>query len=315
MHLRGAPRPRHLARLVKVLKALWLWPVQRIQSKKQMVKKRETNLALYRYNERANFSGIRDRVNAGENHAMQSSSDELRSADDHQPNLRQRDELIEEYMRYVRNLAAMMISTMELPRHIMDDLVAGGLLGLVEAAERFDFKAGSNFKTFSFHRIRGAMIDSIRRCSDFSGKAYRAVRSLEAYASIREEYTHARNLDERRDKKQRLQSILNLVANGALAYRLCFCDEEEAEFAQSHLGNAEQMLAKRQSNKEVLEMVETLPDKERLIVEEYYLHGLSFSEIAKKYPNLSKSWISRLHKRALDQLRMQMLEAWGEARA
>lgn len=210
----------------------------------------------------------------------------------------------------------MMITTMDFPRHIMDDLVAGGLLGLVEAAERFDFKEGSNFKSFAFHRIRGAMIDSIRRSSDFSGKAYRAARSLEAYASLREEYSHAASREDRQDKRRKLEAIFNLASEGALAYRLSFCEHDDQGLRDVHHSkNAEQLLTHRQNNRKILDFVETLPDKERLIVEEYYLHGLSFTEITKKHPTLSKSWVSRLHKRALVQLREKMLEAWGESPA
>lgn len=224
-----------------------------------------------------------------------------------------RHDLIAEYMRYVRNLARMMINSMDLPKQGFDDLVAGGMLGLVEAAERFDFASGSNFKGFAFHRIRGAMIDSIRRSSDFSGKAYRAARAFEACSSLREESRHVRSAQEQQNKKQRLDEILNLAAEGALAYRLSFADyDDQASSEAQNQSNPELLLGEKESTRKISHLLETLPEKERLIVEEYYFHGMSFTEITEKYPNLSKSWVSKLHKRALQILRKRMLEAWGE---
>ena len=67
-----------------------------------------------------------------------------------------------------------------------------------------------------------------------------------------------------------------------------------------------------ESGRRITSLIESLPEKERLIVEEYYYKGLSFIEITQKFPNLSKSWISRLHKRALFRLRRMLLNEWGE---
>lgn len=218
-----------------------------------------------------------------------------------------RDDLISSYQRYVRNLAGMMITTMMLPQSLMDDLVSAGMLGLVEAAERFDHRRGKNFKTFAFYRIRGAMIDSIRRSSDFSGRAYRAARAFEAYSSLREEYSHGRDRAGRNDRRRRLEEILNLASDGALAFRMSVPDDDANTPIELRIRrNAEQILIAEEDNKKVSLLVETLPEKERLIVEEYYINGLSFVQITEKYPTLSKSWVSRLHKRALRKLRSGM---------
>jgi len=216
----------------------------------------------------------------------------------------ERDELICGYQRYVQNLAGLMITTMMLPRSMIDDLISAGLLGLVEAAERFDSRQGKNFKTYAFYRIRGAMIDSIRRTSDFSGRAYRAARALDAYISLREEHNHSQDGEKHKTRARKLDEILNLAAEGALAFRMGFPDD--GMYMPPELcvfRNAEQLMIKDQSCRKISLLVETLPEKERLIVEEYYTNGLSFVEITEKYPTLSKSWVSRLHKRALQRLR------------
>jgi RNA polymerase sigma factor (sigma-70 family) len=51
-----------------------------------------------------------------------------------------------------------------------------------------------------------------------------------------------------------------------------------------------------------------LPEKERIIIEQYYFHDLTLSEVAQQYAGLSKSWVSRLHDRALGMLREKLVE-------
>jgi RNA polymerase sigma factor (sigma-70 family) len=55
-------------------------------------------------------------------------------------------------------------------------------------------------------------------------------------------------------------------------------------------------------------LIATLPEKERLIVEDYYLKEKSFVEIANENGGMSKSWVSRLHSRALELLKERLLE-------
>ena len=224
-----------------------------------------------------------------------------------------REQIFSEFHQLVNQLAKRLVNALDLPRHAHDDLVAGGYLGLVEAAERFDPSQAASFRTFAIYRIRGAMIDTLRRTSDFSGKAYRVARAMDSFYSIREEYRHERDPNQRKDKRKKLEDILNIASTGALAYRLCLTeyDEETPPQLVSH-NNGEKVLCDEADNKKVVELLSNLPEKERLIVEEYYFHGLSFVEITKKYPGLSKSWVSRLHKRALEILRNNMFGEWGE---
>ena len=223
-----------------------------------------------------------------------------------------RDELIVEYQEYVINVAKYLSATMELPSEILDDLIASGFLGLVEAAERYDLSQGRDFKSFAFHRIRGAMIDSLRRTSDFSGRAYRVARALDSYESLKEEYRHSFDQVKRKEKSRRLSEILNIAAEGALAYRLSFAEcelEKTCELIDEE--HAEKKIIDLEDTRHISKLVESLPEKERIIVEEYYYNGLSFVQITQKYPELSnKSWVSKIHKRAMAKLRYLTLKDW-----
>ena len=223
-------------------------------------------------------------------------------------NIKSRDELVVAYRKYVDHLVALLIKRMHLPLEMFDELAAAGYLGLVEAAERFDFTSGSEFKTFAFLRIRGAVIDSIRRTSDLAGKAYRYFRALQAVQDLRERMLadaamgRPRKLSQ--SDAQRLAVILDYAAKGALAYRLSYSDVEEEVAAIKRLDiTPEDELSSRERCAILRELVKALPDNERLIIEEYYFRDKPFSQIASEHEGFSKSWVSKLHGRALERLK------------
>ena len=156
------------------------------------------------------------------------------------------------------------------------------------------------------------MIDSLRRTSDFSGRAYRVARALDSYESLKEEYRHSFDQVKRKEKSRRLSEILNIAAEGALAYRLSFAEcelEKTCELIDEE--HAEKKIIDLEDTRHISKLVESLPEKERIIVEEYYYNGLSFVQITQKYPELSnKSWVSKIHKRAMAKLRYLTLKDW-----
>lgn len=219
----------------------------------------------------------------------------------------ERDKLITEYQRYVHGIVGQLIRSLGLPADHSDEYVSAGYLGLVEAAERFNSASGAEFKTFAFLRIRGAIIDAIRETTYLSSKAYRFAKALQATHELREaEITggEARAADVKPD----LARVLDGVAKGALVFRLSGESSESVLAAVATPdANADQIISENQEISAIREWVATLPEKERLIIEEYYFNEKSFVDIANTYDGLSKSWISRLHARALEMLKSRML--------
>jgi len=216
----------------------------------------------------------------------------------------QQDKLIAEYQDYVNSIVGTMVKTMGLPLQFFDEFVSAGYLGLVEAASRFDHQSGKDFRGFAFLRIRGAIIDSIRECADTSGKAYRYVKAIQATHNLREdcfdsEQSHASAAS----REEALAEVFDFAAKGVLAFRLSVDDAEEEIFDE--LGSPEtpeEHLNFRQNNEKIRAVIATLPEKERLVIEEFYFNDRSFTEIADGPHGLSKSWVSRLHTRALERL-------------
>jgi RNA polymerase sigma factor for flagellar operon FliA len=225
--------------------------------------------------------------------------------------LEKRDALIEEYRDYVQAIVGSLIQTLGLPGKNFEEFEAAGYLGLVEAASRFDFNCGREFKFFAFLRIRGSIIDSIRECADVSGIAYHRARAFQAAHKYREVQAEVDQTAPSKKKKGRrgLEKVFDAAAAGLLAFRLSVLDvEEEISGHHENPHNPEAQLFQKRDREIVQRFLATLPEKERFIIEEFYFKDKSFVEIAEEYEGLSKSWISRLHARALDRFR-EFLEA------
>lgn len=219
----------------------------------------------------------------------------------------QRDALIEECHEFVEGLVARLIRVMGLPHRHRDDFVAAGLLGLVEAAGRYDAARGTEFRSFAFLRVRGAVIDHIRASCDLSGHAYQMLKALESANEMRTTAVEQRGCGTKNTRQKATEGV-EFVSKSAAAFAVLSGRNELPFFGGESATTPEDDLSKKQVSKKIRLAIATLPEKERTIVEQYYFHDLTFSEIAKQYSGLSKSWVSRLHDRALGMLRDKLAE-------
>lgn len=219
----------------------------------------------------------------------------------------ERDALIERYHDFVEGLVSRLIRVMGLPQRHRDDFIAAGFLGLVEAAGRFDSARGSDFRSFAFLRIRGAVIDHIRASCDLSGYAYQMLKALEGAQDMRE-----RMLEDRQTKAVRAGSAraeaIDALSKSAIAMALSSASSEFNQLARENASDPESDLLKKQLAKKIRAAIATLPEKERTIVEHYYFRDLTLHQVAERYSGLSKSWVSRLHDRALEMLRDSLVQ-------
>ena len=212
--------------------------------------------------------------------------------------LEQRNLLIEEYQGFVKKIVRYLLSSLSLPFKYESELESAGYLGLVEAADRFDPGAGTPFPQFAKMRIRGAIIDSIRKHSHLSGKAYRMSKALEAMSHLRDCM-----------EIETIEEVLEFAAQGALTFELSMSEvgQEINEIADDAPSPFD-LLETTERYKVLRSVVKGLPARERSIVELYYFQGKSFVDIAKEDESLSKSWVSRLHARALELIRERLSE-------
>lgn len=220
-------------------------------------------------------------------------------------------ELIEKYQSYTRRIVSRLVTSLHLPSENFDEYLAAGYLGLVEAAQRYDNTQESEFQTFAYLRIRGAIIDAIRASSLLSGRAYEYIRAMDAVRDNRERLSSGvppvkpTSLDARK----RLERMLDYMAQGALAYRLSIAELGEDELGlSSAVPTPSQCLGLREDRDLLQRCLARLPAKEQQVIRAYYFKDKSFVQIARECGIQSKSWVSRLHSRGLSQLKRYYME-------
>jgi RNA polymerase sigma factor for flagellar operon FliA len=221
--------------------------------------------------------------------------------------LDERNALVEEYLTFVEGLVSRLMRAMGLPQRHREDFVAAGLLGLVEAAGRFDAGRGSEFRSFAYLRVRGAVIDHIRASCELSGHAYQVLKALESAQELR-----TQSLEDRRSRRSspsgHAAEGIEVLSKSAVAYAIVGAAHGQPLYVNESPSDPEREISEKQTSEKIRAAIATLPEKERTIVEQYYFNDLTLSEVAKGYSGLSKSWVSRLHDRALSMLRERLAE-------
>ena len=189
----------------------------------------------------------------------------------------------------------------------LDDLRAMGHQGLLEAARRFDEARGVTFRRFANYRVRGAMLDGVRKSAPLPRRAHARIRALEAALLVAETAAEdsgsgAIAADPRASEQkltEHLADMATAMAVGLLA-RPAIGDEGEPT-AVDHSVSPEEAVAEAELRKIVVDALDELPDDERELVRRHYLEGERFDHVAASL-GLSKSWGSRLHTRAVARL-------------
>jgi RNA polymerase sigma factor for flagellar operon FliA len=190
----------------------------------------------------------------------------------------------------------------------LDDLRAMGHQGLLEAARRFDEGRGVTFRRFANYRVRGAMLDGVRKSAPLPRRAHARIRALEAALLVAE--TNAEDAapgsavpsDPHASEQkltEHLADMATAMAVGLLATP-ALGDEGEPS-AVDTTRSPEEAVAEAELRKIVIDALEELPSDERELVRRHYLEGERFDHVAASL-GLSKSWGSRLHTRAVARL-------------
>ncbi len=214
---------------------------------------------------------------------------------------------------FVESLARRMASTM--PHSIdVSDLVQDGVIGLMDAAHRFDDSRGIKFETFAERRVRGAMIDALRR--DAWPRGVRRVRrEIEAAReSLRRELGGEPTLadiakrvgtDEARLEKTILR-ITTIESTSPLA-NLETIDSASlpAVMVPSAPPAPDSEYEQHELRTRIREAITTLPARERKLISMYYFRNATMKDIGKEI-GVNESRVSQLHARAMARLRKAM---------
>jgi RNA polymerase sigma factor for flagellar operon FliA len=216
----------------------------------------------------------------------------------------ERQRLVDGNIPFVRSIAAKIKE--QLPREIeFDDLVSYGMQGLLEAAERYDARHGTAFTTFAYYRIRGAIFDGLRGMGWLPRGEYARLRSEEranAYLgnACDRDAGEARTSDgEAPLLEDEVRSIADALG-GVAAIFVTTLDAARGQLAGVSAATplADELIEGLERSHAVRAALETLPAKERRLLELYYYQDRSLND-AGQAMGLSKSWASRLHARAI----------------
>jgi RNA polymerase sigma factor for flagellar operon FliA len=214
--------------------------------------------------------------------------------------------LLEKYGPYVRSLAATVRKQFSAQLEL-EELVAYGQIGLLEAAERFDPKVGANFLTFAHYRIKGAIYDGLRKMGVLRGgdarNAFVGERASAYLGNLSDREQGGGNRGGSIDDD--VMDISNAVAGLAMVFATSLEGADAGGFSDESLP-ADQRLELEQMRTRVRAAIEKLPEKERRLLQGYYFQGKTLEEAGAEIGQ-SKSWASRLHARAIERLK-ELLE-------
>ncbi len=208
--------------------------------------------------------------------------------------------IVEEHYKYAESIAHSVVKSFDIPASYMEDMFQEAYIGLIEASEKYDPKSKVPFKSFAYLRIRGAIIDHLRGRSDLGRSGYKAAKMFKAVQDFGEEVVQ----ESKDTDAEELTKVLEYMAKGALVFKLSTEDvADEVESIQDKENSPElklQAIEKRKSLKKIVETV--LDEREKEVINSYYFEDKSFKEILEKM-DISKSWISRIHKDAINKIK------------
>lgn len=189
-----------------------------------------------------------------------------------------------------------------------DELRSLGQEGLLAAARRFDPEQGVPFRAYASYRVRGAMIDGVRKASQLPRRVHQKLRTYELAnqycEGVSEDLLAAPAPGEARADARRLldEHLANMATAMAVGLVSRTAIGDSGELTNVEPGESpEEAVESAQLRQMLREQIETLPAEEAELVRRHYFDGERFDLVAEEL-GLSKSWASRLHTRAIGRL-------------
>ena len=222
-----------------------------------------------------------------------------------------REDFILRYLPLVKHIVDQM--DIYLPTSIdKEDLIEAGIIGLIDAVDRFDPKKNCEFTTYARFRIKGAILDQLRNLDWVPKSIRQKARKLETvYRKIESELGHppsdqamADALGITEEEYHRLLYKLKGAFIVSLEDESLGLRDSDSIYDPDNISTLELVISKEQVSV-LSKAIEELPERERLVVSLYYFEELTMKEIGEVL-GLAKSTISELHARALMHLRSKL---------
>ena len=225
-----------------------------------------------------------------------------------------REQLITEYLPYVKRIVQRL--AVHLPSTVdIDDLMNVGVIGLIQAVDRYDPRRDNKFMTYSIFRIKGAVLSELRARDFLSRSNRRKIRELES-VYLRLEQKLGREADDREIAQELgvdLEQVYRTKQMSSISFisleELGVSSRDEKEKLLSYLVNNEDdalVITKLKELKGAMaQAIRQLPEKERLVISLYYLDELTMKETGKVL-GITESRVSQIHSQAILHLRAKL---------
>ncbi|NFQ84522.1 FliA/WhiG family RNA polymerase sigma factor [Clostridium sporogenes] len=226
-----------------------------------------------------------------------------------------KEEIVKKYIPLVKYIASRVI--IGKTKYIeYEDLVSYGMIGLMDALNKFDESKGMKFSTYASIRIKGSMIDELRRNSPISkGAMDKLNRYNEAIERLQKKLNKEPNLIQIADELNislkevsEIENYINYISVISLE-DLIFSSEDEVPLIGTIKDEKSPSPEKHVEENEQLDYlakaIKLLNEKDRLVVTLYYYEELTLKEIG-KILSVSESRVCQLHSRAIIHLKKAM---------
>ncbi len=228
-----------------------------------------------------------------------------------------REEIVHKYLHLVKYVAGRI--SVNLPPNIeLNDLINDGILGLIDAIEKYDDARGVKFETYAITRINGAILDALRSLDWVPRAVRQRARELErAYQELEAQFGRVPTAEELSTKMgismKELDTLMQRVRGTAVLSLEEFLPNEKGyeiplvDTLKDGDNDVTSAVESREIRGALVKAVEELPQQERTVISLYYFDGLTLKEI-KSALNVSESRVSQIHAQAVIHLRQKLRE-------
>ncbi len=224
----------------------------------------------------------------------------------------EREKIIEEFLPIIKHLAYKVSRGFD-DDGITEDLISSGVLGLLEAMEKFDPSRGIKLNTFAYLRIRGAMIDELRKRDWFPRSARTKAKKLEEVIRKLESQLgrYPREEEVAEELKVDIDDYLVMLKDFGSLSILSIEDISEVSgmdrdgiirYVMEEGASPEKCAEMRELESLLGREIDRLPEKQRLVLSLYYYEDMNMKEIAEVL-GITEARISQIHSQAVLSLR------------